>query len=342
MAYRGIFIPQWVFAAVSIGFQFFIPESPYWLLNKNRDRDAMKQLKRMYGTSDLARSQYALMKVTVKEAALISAQSGSYLDCFRAKDLRRTLLVVFSFVMQAFSGVAYIGGYATYYFQYAGFDTQKSFQISCGAQALSMSGVIFSFFIIDRFGRRPLLLAGMISITLINLLTAVTGLFTDNVQAMKVSSAFMAMYNFFYNLGIGPVPYILGSELSSVFLRAKTLSLGNFLNNAMQCMWSSVLPYMFNADQANMGSKINFIFTACSFSSIFVFFFFLPETSHRSFEDIDELFALNISARKWSKYELKRDLVASDDGQFESGISKEEKTAHIEFDNESSKQDLEV
>jgi hypothetical protein len=42
--------------------------------------------------------------------------------------------------IQAMSGVAYISSYGTYYFELAGISTQKSFQIQCGAQALSIAG----------------------------------------------------------------------------------------------------------------------------------------------------------------------------------------------------------
>nr|QFR37061.1 MFS transporter [Cyberlindnera americana] len=310
MAYRGIFIPQWIFAVTSIILQFFIPESPYWLLSKDRKRDAVKELRRMFDTEADVQAQYALMAVTVEESKQISSKAGTYFDCFKPKDLRRTLLVIFAYTMQAFSGVSYVGSYSTYYYEYAGFDTQKSFQISCGAQALSISGVISSFFIIDRFGRRPLILGGIVAITILNLLIACTGLDTDNIPAMKASSGFMCMYNYIYNIAVGPVPYILGNELSSVFLRAKTLSMGNFMNNAFQTMWSSVLPYMFNADQANMGSKINFIFTGLCFLSIFIFYFFIPETAHRSFEEIDELFALGIPARQWASYQTEKQHMA--------------------------------
>lgn len=306
MAYRAIFIPQWIFAITSIAGQCFLPESPYFLLSKGRDKDAWKSLSRMY--DDRIDYQYALMKVTVEEATAISAKSGTYLDCFRKKDLRRTLLVIFPFFMQAFCGVAYVSNYSTYYYQISGFDTQKSFQIACGAQALSVSGVICSFFIIDRFGRRPLMIAGMVMITLVNLLVAATGLKLSNRAAVTTSAAFMAMYNFFYNIAIGPLPYILGNELLSVFLRVKSLAIGFFINNAFQCMWSSVLPFMFNPDKANMGSSINFIFTGFSFVSVIIFYLYLPETAHRSFEEIDELFALKINAKRWKKYKTEKEI----------------------------------
>ncbi|KAG7710813.1 hypothetical protein KL950_000779 [Ogataea haglerorum] len=306
MAYRGIFIPQWIFSVTAMVMITTIPESAYWYLSRGKRRQGLASLKKMYREESLIQKQYAMMHVTVIEASEISSKAGTYLDCFKAKDFRRTLLVVFPLFMQAMSGVSYVSSYSTYYFQYAGFDTQKSFQISCGAQALSIAGVICSWFIIDRFGRRSLMISGMIAITILNLLIASTGTDKSNRAAMKASSGFMTMYNFVYNIALGAVPYILASEVSSVFLRAKTYAIANLTNNAFQCMWSFVLPYMFNANEANMGSKINFIFTGCSFLSIFVFYFYLPETAGRSFEEIDEMFALKIPARKWKHWQTRK------------------------------------
>nr|QFR37082.1 MFS transporter [Cyberlindnera americana] len=310
MAYRGIFIPQWVFACTAIMLQCFIPESPYWLLSKDRKKDAIKNLRRMFDNEADVQAQYALMSVTVEEAKAISSKAGTYIDCFRKKDFRRTWLTAFAFVMQAFSGVAYVGSYSTYYFELSGFDTQKSFSMTCVCQALSISGVITAIFLVDRVGRRKLLITGMILITICNLLVACLGLNKSNQPAMTASSAFLILYNYIYNIGIGPVPYILGNELSSVFLRAKTISMGNALNNAMQTMWSVVLPYMFNTNEGNMGSKINFIFTGLSFVSIFIFYIYLPETAHRSFEEIDEMFALGIPARHWASYKTEKEAIS--------------------------------
>lgn len=325
MAYRGIFIPQWIFGAIALLFMPFLPESPYFLSGKNKDEKAMKSLKKLY-TGDLeVQQQYAIMKVTVEEESIISQQAGSYLDCFKLKNLKRTILACGPFLMQPLSGVAYVGGYSTYYFELSGATTSEAYKISIGAQVLSMTGVVASWFLIDRIGRRPLLIMGMINLSILNLIVACTGLKTDNVTAMKVSTAFLCMYNFFYNLALGPLAYIYAAELSTVFLRVKTIAFGSIANSGLQTMWSFVLPYMFNPDQANMGSKINFIFTACLFISVFVFWVWLPESANRSFEEIDEMFNNNIPARKWKTYVSKVSAESEDSYIMEKGI-----TEHVE------------
>ncbi|CDK28753.1 unnamed protein product [Kuraishia capsulata CBS 1993] len=327
MAYRGVFIPQWVFSVSCLFFAPFMPESPYYFIRKDRNEDALKSLKRLY-TPTQAYQQFAIMKVTYEELKLIT-QSSTYLDCFKKKDIKRTFTILFAFFMQPMSGVTFISSYSTYYFQYAGWSTQRSYQLSCGGQALSITGVITSWFIIDRFGRRPLMLYGITALTVLNLIVACAGLSENNYGAMVAASAFMVMYNFFYNLGIGPLPYIMATEVSSVSLRAKTMALATLTNYAFQCMWSFVLPYMFNADQADMGSKINFIFTGMSFLSIFVFYFIQPETAGRSFEEIDELYDKNIPLKEWKLYKTQKQ---QDSDRFYDDLKQE--VSHVEYNSE--------
>ncbi|CDK29504.1 unnamed protein product [Kuraishia capsulata CBS 1993] len=88
------------------------------------------------------------MKVTYEELKLIT-QSLTHLECFKKKDIKRIFTILFAFFMQPMSGVTFISSYSTHYFQHTGWSTQCSYQLSCGGQALSVTGVITSWFIID-------------------------------------------------------------------------------------------------------------------------------------------------------------------------------------------------
>jgi len=119
------------------------------------------------------------MKVT-KKAAQEESSGTSYLECFRGTNLRRTIITIMPLTIQAMSGVAYISSYGTYYFQLAGISTAKSFQIACGAQALSIAGNIGAFLIIDRVGRRPLVLWAFGFLTVLLCVTGGLGTQTQN------------------------------------------------------------------------------------------------------------------------------------------------------------------
>lgn len=305
-AYRAIFCTQWFFAVVTLFIMYFLPESPYHRVIKNQDEKALSSLRMIYKDPGVAESQLQIIKANIEEAKVL-ASSGSYRELYNKKNSKRTLIAIAPFIMQPMCGLAYVASYQTYYYQLLGFDTLKSFQISCGAQSLSVSGTIVSLFFVDRLGRRFVTLYGMISLSILNVLTAALGLKKQH-SYITASAAFMTMYNFFYNSGIGPIAYVVNSEIPTSKLRAKSIGLGLATSNALLCMWSFVLPYMFNPDQADMGSSINFIFAGCSFVSIIFFYFFLPETAGRSFEEVDEMFKAKVPARNWKNYETQEKL----------------------------------
>lgn len=309
-AYRAIFCSQWAFAVTASALLFLLPESPYHHMMKDHDDKALACLSKIYTEAGVAEAQLEIIRDNVNEARDL-AKKGSYLELFNRANLRRTLIASGPFLMQPMSGLAYVGTYQTYYYQLSGFDTQKSFQISCGAQALSISGTLTSFFIVDRFGRRFVVLYGIISLGVLNILTAALGVRNEH-SYLTASSAFLTMYNFFYNSGIGPISYVVNSEIPTTHLRAKSIAFGLGLNNAFQCMWAFVLPYMFNPDEANMGSKINFIFAGCCFVSVYFFYMYLPETYGRSYEEVDEMFKAQIPARSWASYVTKESVDADD------------------------------
>jgi hypothetical protein len=67
-------------------------------------------------------------------------------------------------------------------------------------------------------------------------------------------------------------------------------------------MWSFTLPYLFNPNAANLQAKVSFLFGGTSILSCVYLFFYHPETKGRSFEEIDELFLKEVSARKFGSY----------------------------------------
>jgi len=299
-AYRAIFCTQWFFAVLTMFLMYYLPESPYHHVIRNQDEKALKSLRMIYTSPGVAESQLQIIRANIEEANEL-ASAGSYKELFTKSNYKRTLIAIFPFIMQPMCGLAYVASYQTYYYQLLGFSTLKSFQISCGAQTLSVSGTIVSLFIVDRLGRRFVALYAMISLSILNVLTAALGI-KKEYSFLQASAAFMTMYNFFYNSGIGPIAYVINSEIPTSKLRTKSIAVGLAFSNALLCMWSFVLPYMFNPDQANMGSNINFIFAGCSFAAVFIFYFFLPETAGRSFEEVDEMYKERVPPRQWRKY----------------------------------------
>jgi MFS transporter, SP family, general alpha glucoside:H+ symporter len=92
-AYRAVFVSQYGFAAIAVAFVWFMPESPYWLIAKGKDQQALRSLCRLgychkNDVKRLARIKFSLYQT----------QSGfsntSYLECFYGVNRRRTIVAV--------------------------------------------------------------------------------------------------------------------------------------------------------------------------------------------------------------------------------------------------------
>lgn len=108
-----------------------------------------------------------------------------------------------------------------------------------------------------------------------------------------------------YGPVIGPSMAIAG-EVSSTRLRAKSLAIGTAFNYLSSTVWTIVLPYLFNSDQANLGGKVAFIFFGMALVALVVLFYDAPETKGRSFDELDILFEAKVSARKFEGYDVSR------------------------------------
>lgn len=66
------------------------------------------------------------------------------MSSFKRSNLRRTIIASMPLSIQAFSGIYWIAGYATYYFQLAGFSTSMSFKLGIAQQCCSVLGNVMS------------------------------------------------------------------------------------------------------------------------------------------------------------------------------------------------------
>ncbi|KAK9235051.1 general substrate transporter [Lipomyces kononenkoae] len=300
-AYRAVFCSQYGFAGISSIFVWFMPESPWWLVSKNREEKALNSLRRL-GYSDTSGEdvkRLANLKFTLEEIRK-ETEGVTYLECFRKSNLRRTIISISTLVLQQFTGIVF-AGYTTYYAQLAGYSNQMSFKIQIIQQVISVVGNVMSWFLIDRVGRRDLTVYGTIALTAV--LWVEGGLGTGKSQDMARGAVTMILvYCWLYNVTIGATSFVLLTEVSTARLRVKTIAIGVAIQQSFSVMWNFVLPYLFNPDQANLGGKVAFIFGGICFPCIGFLWWYLPETAGRSYEELDEMFMKHVPPRKFKGY----------------------------------------
>ncbi|OBT48860.1 hypothetical protein VE00_00659 [Pseudogymnoascus sp. WSF 3629] len=296
-AYRSIFVAQYAVAAIGTIFLPFMPESPWWLLSKGREAKAAKSLKKLgYSPSEI-KMRIGQIILTLEEVKS-ETDGATYLECFRKSNLRRTGIAIAPFVIQTFSGIYFAANYSTYYYQLAGYSTSESYILQIVQQVISMIGNIMSWFLVERFGRRPLMLYGLCFLTVDLLLTGALAV-VGTPGALKGTCSLILIYCWSYNVTIGAVSYTLLTETATSRLRVKTIAIGIFTHNAINTMWAFVIPKLFNPDQANLGAKVSFIFGGLALLSCVYLWVYQPETAGRTYKELDELFAKKVPGRKF-------------------------------------------
>ncbi|RDW76922.1 hypothetical protein BP6252_04975 [Coleophoma cylindrospora] len=296
-AYRGIFVAQYGIVGIQAIFWPFMPESPWWLAGRGQETKAAASLKKLGYSAAEVEQRVASILLTLSEVRR-ETEGVTFFECFRKSNLRRTIISIAPLSITALSGVYFAAGYATYYFQLAGLSPSNSFKLQIGQQVCSLTGNVGSWFLIDRVGRRPLMIYGLLSVTILLILEGALAV-VATPAALKGVCALILVYCFAFNLTIGAAGYTILTETSTSRLRVKTVGIGAALQNAIFLMWSFVIPYLFNPDKANLGAKISFIFAGLAILCLVYLWFYQPETTGRTYEELDELFTKRIPARKF-------------------------------------------
>ncbi|KAF9535187.1 monosaccharide importer [Crepidotus variabilis] len=302
---------QFIWAFILGGGMIFLPESPRFLLLKGRRAEACHSLGRLM--SKPADSPEVEAEATEIESALTvetSAQTSSYLDCFRNNESRSGLRTWTGVLMQGWqqlTGINFIFYYGTTFFQQAGISNAFIIQIICDVVNTVMT--IVGVQLIDRVGRRRLLLIGAVGMCVSEFIVAIVGVTVGhpqqaadgvhvNLAAQRVLIAFTCIYIAFFATSWGPVVWVVTGEIFPLSIRAKGMSLSVASNWLWNFGIGYATPYLVNPSTtgpngvkaADLGVKVFFIWGGTCVGCFFFTYFFVPETKGLSLEQIDLLY----------------------------------------------------
>lgn len=245
-AFRGPFLVQLFFALVLGVGCIFSPESPWFLVRKGRIEDARRTLQSLYGSKTDVSVRLASIEATVTAEA--ESEEASYVAAFQGTNRPRTLVSIGVFGCQHIVGIIFVLGFSTYFFQLAGLDTSKAFDLGVSVTACGVAGNICSWFVVNRFGRRVVFISGMVSLTAILLLIGILDVIPTGA-AKWVQASLTVVYSFIYFLTLGAMAFVLLGEVSSLALRAKTTALATATQAIFGIIMFFAVPYMVNPDE---------------------------------------------------------------------------------------------
>jgi SP family general alpha glucoside:H+ symporter-like MFS transporter len=302
-AYRIPFAVQWIWPIPLIIVVICAPESPWWLVKKQRLDEAKKALLRLTSKKHERFNvdhTVAMMAHTDQLERQI-AEGTSYRDCFRGTDLRRTEIVCCVWVIQVTSGI-WIAGNAPFFLLQAGFSPSRAFSLNLGLPAIGFVGTVVSWFLMRHIGRRTLYIWGLAGQLLILITIGSLGIPPERSALTWSTGILMFVLVFTFDITVGPVCYSLVAEIPSTRLRAKSAVLARSAYNVAGITANIVQPYMLNPGAWNLRGKTAFVWAVTCFLSLVWTFFRLPEPKGLTFAELDLLFANKASARSFNRF----------------------------------------
>ena len=281
---------------------FFLPETPRWLMGKGRDNEARRVLSR---TEDPTLIDQAIenMKKDIQQ----DAEQMHWTEIFKPWLFNAMIIAVGIMFFQQFVGINTVIYYSPEIFLKAGFEgNQAAIAASVSVGVVNVLFTILSLFLIDKLGRRKLFFIGttgiFFSLLLIGFCFAFSELLGDYTKIVLV--ACMLCYIAFFAISLGPLGWLIISEVFPLKVRGLGSSIGSLANwgfNTLVVWTFFKMIDGFNSlfGKEEMGTASAFwVFAAVAIIALIWGYFFIPETKGVSLEKIEEHWRKGGSPRK--------------------------------------------
>lgn len=202
----------------------------------------------------------------------------SVVQIFKDPVIRRIALTVIGLhACQQLVGINAVMYYSATIFTLA-FNADFSKYMAIVTTAVNFVMTVVAVILIDRMGRRPLLLIANAGACIFSVLLVIG--YVYSIPALLVVSVFLYVASF--AIGIGPIPWLLTSELTPVYASSAVGAVATAVNWAMNFLIGQIFPVIF----ARIAGYSFAIFAAIGAIAFVFTMFFLPETKGRSLEDI--------------------------------------------------------
>ncbi len=287
-AWRWMYLAQAAPALVFLVALFFIPESPRYLVSRGRDAQAKAVLTRLFGATAAER------KIGEIRASFSASHRPRFADIAAKGTILRPIVWagIILATFQQFVGINIIFYYGETLWRLAGVSEAVALERNILSGAVSIAAVFAALLVIDKIGRKPLLLIGSVGMALsLGALTwAFSGAATDAAGNLALSesaglTALVAanVYVIFFNFSWGPVMWVMLGEMFPNQMRGSALAVAGLAQWGANYLVVQSFPGL--ADGIGLAGTYA-LYTAASVLSFFLVRAFITETKGKELEQM--------------------------------------------------------
>ncbi|KAK0397703.1 hypothetical protein QR680_002228 [Steinernema hermaphroditum] len=265
----------------------FMHDSPGYLALIGENEKARDSIRFFHKCSE---GQVDIVLAEIKDNLKQNAKSIGMFAVHKDKHVMRGTIVgsMVAFAM-AFSGIAVINAFAVEILKSCGLSVMNASIANVGLSTVSLIAIIGSSFIVDHFGRRPLILIANLAILFLNV--AIFGfMFAFEQYAYNWLGycliMVIAIFILFFAIGPGPLCYFITAEMVGQNARSAGQSWASLVQMTSRSLLLAIYLPMKNA----IGSPFSYLilFVAPILFSLIFFYFMLPETKNRNMKEVHE------------------------------------------------------
>lgn len=274
-------------AAIELLLLPFFPESPrYMLIQKGDEKTARKGLQKLRGWEDVDEE---LCEMRVEEQSERAEGRLSVLNLFTFRSLRWQLLsVIFMNMGQQLSGVNAIYYYADSIYSSAGVANEHVQYVTVGTGAVNVFMTIAAVFIVEKSGRKLLLLIGFGVCCGACVLLTVALYFKTTLGWMSyVSIVCVIVYVIGHAIGPSPIPNVITTEMFRQSSRPPAFMVAGSVHWLSNFTVGLVFPFL----ERGLGAYSFIIFACICLATLIYIWVIIPETKNKTFLETSQLFA---------------------------------------------------
>ncbi|KAG2398128.1 hypothetical protein LR48_Vigan08g198500 [Vigna angularis] len=271
---------------------WWLPASPRWLLLRavqgkgdvqNSKDIAIRSLCQLRGEASGDSAHREVDEILAELSYIGKEKEATFGELFQGKCLKALWIGAGLVLFQQITGQPSVLYYAASIFQSAGFSGASDatrVSILLGAFKLIMTGV--AVLIIDKLGRRPLLLGGVSGIVISLFLLGSYYVFLDNSPVIAVVG--LLLYVGCYQISFGPIGWLMIAEIFPLRLRGRGLGIAVLVNFGA----NALVTFAFSPLKELLGAGILFyIFCVIAVASLAFIYLVVPETKGLTLEEIE-------------------------------------------------------